>query len=58
MEVIPVEANSDNYMYLIVDNATKECAVVDPAEPKKVNWLFLFVLTIIWFPKIFTNMKS
>ena len=37
MEVIPVEANSDNYMYLIVDNATKECAVVDPAEPKKVN---------------------
>lgn len=37
MNVIPIEALSDNYMYLIVDEATKECAVVDPVEPPKVD---------------------
>lgn len=36
MNVIPIEALSDNYMYLIVDKATKECAAVDPVEPNKV----------------------
>jgi hydroxyacylglutathione hydrolase len=36
MNVIPIEALSDNYMYLIVDEATKECAAVDPVEPKKI----------------------
>lgn len=36
MNVIPIEALSDNYMYLIVDEATKECAAVDPVEPPKV----------------------
>jgi len=30
--VTPLEALSDNYMYLIVDEATKEAAVVDPAD--------------------------
>jgi hypothetical protein len=36
MNVIPVEALSDNYMYLLVDEATKECAAVDPVEPDSV----------------------
>ncbi len=36
MDVITISANSDNYMYLIVDKNTKECGVVDAAEPKKV----------------------
>ena len=33
MNIIPIEALQDNYMYLIVDPATKECAAVDPVEP-------------------------
>lgn len=36
MNIIPLEALQDNYMYLIVDESTKECAAVDPVEPKKV----------------------
>ena len=36
MNVIPLEALEDNYMYLIVDEATKEAAAVDPVEPVKV----------------------
>lgn len=34
VQVIP--ALSDNFMYLVVDNATKESAVVDPVNPDKV----------------------
>jgi hypothetical protein len=36
MNIIPIEALSDNYMYLIIDEATNECAAVDPVEPTKV----------------------
>ena len=36
MDVIPIEALSDNYMYLIIDKETRECAAVDPVEPKKI----------------------
>jgi len=34
--VTTVRALSDNYMYLIVDPATKQAAVVDPVEPEKL----------------------
>lgn len=37
MNIIPIEALQDNYMYLIVDESTKECAAVDPVDPKKVH---------------------
>jgi hypothetical protein len=37
MNVVPVEALEDNYMYLLIDDATKEAAAVDPVEPTKVN---------------------
>ena len=30
------QALRDNYMYLLIDNATKTAAVVDPVEPEKV----------------------
>mmetsp|Transcript_32268 Transcript_32268/g.44299 ORF Transcript_32268/g.44299 Transcript_32268/m.44299 type:complete len:278 (-) Transcript_32268:82-915(-) len=36
MEVIPVPVLDDNYAYLLVDNKTKTCAAIDPAQPKKV----------------------
>jgi hydroxyacylglutathione hydrolase len=36
MAIIPVTQLSDNYAYLIVDHATKECGVVDCAEADKV----------------------
>jgi len=36
MNVVPVEALEDNYMYLLIDEATKEAAAVDPVEPIKV----------------------
>ena len=36
MAIIPVEQLSDNYAYLVVDDASKECGVVDCAEADKV----------------------
>jgi len=36
MRIDIVPALSDNYMYLIVDEKTKECAAVDPVEPDKL----------------------
>lgn len=36
MAIIPVPQLSDNYAYLIVDDATKECGVIDCAEADKV----------------------
>ena len=46
MNIIPIEALQDNYMYLIVDQATKECAAVDPVEPLKVYNLKLTIFLI------------
>lgn len=34
IELLP--ALQDNYMYLLIDEDTKECAAVDPVEPEKV----------------------
>ena len=42
MNIIPIEALSDNYMYLVIDDETKECAAVDPVEPSKVFKKFNF----------------
>jgi len=36
MKVIPVAALSDNYMYMLIDESSKLCAVVDPVEPEKL----------------------
>lgn len=36
MNVKILPALDDNYMYLIIDESTKEAAVVDPVEPRKV----------------------
>ncbi|XP_072931769.1 hydroxyacylglutathione hydrolase, mitochondrial [Epargyreus clarus] len=36
MDVKILPALQDNYMYLIVDKATQEAAIVDPVEPKTV----------------------
>ena len=36
MEIHTLEALADNYMYLIVDAATRAGAVVDPADPDVV----------------------
>ncbi|KAL7478639.1 hypothetical protein ACHAW6_004397 [Cyclotella cf. meneghiniana] len=35
--VIPVPALSDNYMYLIIDNASREAAAVDPVDPSTIQ---------------------
>lgn len=35
VQILP--ALQDNYMYLIIDEKTKEAAIVDPVEPKKVK---------------------
>ena len=32
--VVPVPVLSDNYAYLLIDEATKECAAVDPQNPE------------------------
>jgi len=36
MKVCILPALDDNYMYLLIDEKTKEAAIVDPVEPKKV----------------------
>ena len=36
MDIVPVEALEDNYMYFIIDKSTNEAAVVDPVEPVKL----------------------
>ncbi|KAJ2785114.1 Cytoplasmic glyoxalase II [Coemansia javaensis] len=36
MKIIPVPCLSDNYAYVLVDDATQTVAVVDPVEPGKV----------------------
>lgn len=36
MDVKILPALQDNYMYLIVDKATKEAAIVDPVDPQSV----------------------
>ncbi|KAB7507886.1 Hydroxyacylglutathione hydrolase, mitochondrial [Armadillidium nasatum] len=36
MKVNILPALSDNYMYLLIDDTTKEAAIVDPVEPKTV----------------------
>jgi hypothetical protein len=39
MQIVPIHAptREDNYMYLIIDKATKECAAVDPVDPERVK---------------------
>jgi len=34
-------------MYLLIDEATKECAAVDPVEPEKVSNCVLFISEIV-----------
>ncbi|KAK3102459.1 hypothetical protein FSP39_011517 [Pinctada imbricata] len=36
VEIVPALEILDNYMYLIIDEETRECAVVDPVIPKKI----------------------
>jgi len=36
MKIQLVPALEDNYMYLLIDETTGECAAVDPVEPKKI----------------------
>nr|XP_021325388.1 hydroxyacylglutathione hydrolase, mitochondrial isoform X2 [Danio rerio] len=36
MKVELLPALTDNYMYLLIDEETKEAAIVDPVEPQKV----------------------
>jgi len=37
MKVIPYQARSDNWMYLVVDDASQEAAVVDPYDAPKIS---------------------
>lgn len=36
MQIFPLGARSDNWMYLIVDEASQDAAVVDPYDWKKM----------------------
>lgn len=37
MKIVPVPVRSDNYAYLVIDEATNEAATVDPYDMTKVN---------------------
>lgn len=36
MKIIPIPALEDNYSYILIDEKTKEAAVIDPVEPIKI----------------------
>lgn len=36
MKIIPISVLDDNYSYILIDEKTKEAAVVDPVEPIKI----------------------
>lgn len=42
IELLP--ALTDNYMYLLIDEDTKEAAIVDPVEPGKVRRFLILLL--------------
>ena len=46
VELLP--ALSDNYMYLLIDEASREAAIVDPVEPIKVCAYHI----VVYYPKI------
>ena len=35
--VVPVPALTDNYMYLIICNKTREAGVIDPVDPAAIQ---------------------
>ena len=37
MKVLPYQARSDNWMYLVIDDSTSEAAVVDPYDAPKLS---------------------
>ena len=37
MNIHVLSALDDNYMYLLVDERTKQAAAIDPVEPEKVT---------------------
>lgn len=42
IKIIPISVLSDNYSYLIIDTASSVAAVVDPADPQKVQVSLFF----------------
>lgn len=37
MKVLPYPARSDNWMYLVIDDASQEAAVVDPYDAPNIS---------------------
>jgi len=37
MKIVPVPVREDNYAYLLIDEATKKAAVIDPYDVSKVS---------------------
>ena len=51
MRVRLIPALEDNYMYLLIDEETKQCAVVDPVEPEKVGVVYKILSSVrLFFP--------
>ena len=37
VRVVPVPALEDNYMYVVIDEETKQCGVVDPVDAAAIQ---------------------
>ena len=40
LNVTPIPALDDNYMYLLTDTTTNEAAIIDPVNPDKVICIY------------------
>ena len=47
MRVVQVPVLNDNYSYLLIDDATKQAAAVDPQEPEKSVAVLAGVLSFL-----------
>ena len=45
MRIKLIPALADNYMYLLIDDKTNSCALVDPVKPDDVRNLLIFTPT-------------
>lgn len=55
MKVVPIPANADNYQYLLIDEATKTAAIIDPVDIPTVLFSFRLINIVVKFKVVATS---